>query len=76
MGWWAVHGSTSTGGHRIALTFDKGTPEAVDAAFAAIVGAGYPAHVKPWDAHWGQHYATLLDPDGNSVDLYAELLAS
>ncbi|CAH0231600.1 hypothetical protein SRABI76_02767 [Microbacterium oxydans] len=66
----------ATGGHRIALAFDLGTPDEVDAAFAAIVVAGYPAHVEPWDAHWGQHYATLLDPDGNSVDLYAALPAN
>jgi len=62
-----------SGGHRIALAFDKGSPAAVDAAFAALVEAGHTAHVEPWDAHWGQRYATLLDPDGNSVDLYAEL---
>lgn len=62
-----------SGGHRIALAFDKGSPAEVDAAFAALVEAGHTAHVEPWDAHWGQRYATLLDPDGNSVDLYAEL---
>lgn len=66
----------ATGGHRIALAFDKGTAAEVDAAFAALVSAGYTAHVEPWDAHWGQRYATLLDPDGNSVDLYAELAAN
>jgi hypothetical protein len=36
---------------------------------------GYSARVEPWDAHWGQRYATRLDPDGNSVDLYAALAA-
>ncbi|RZU63287.1 VOC family protein [Zhihengliuella halotolerans] len=66
----------ATGGHRIALAFDKGTPAAVDAAFATLINAGYTGHVEPWDAHWGQRYATLLDPDGNSVDLYAELAAN
>jgi uncharacterized glyoxalase superfamily protein PhnB len=25
------------------------------------------------DAFWGQRYATVLDPDGNSVDLFASL---
>lgn len=66
----------ATGGHRIALAFDKGTAAEVDASFAALIAAGYRAHVEPWDAHWGQRYATLLDPDGNSVDLYAELAAN
>ena len=25
------------------------------------------------DAFWGQRYTTVLDPDGNSVDLFAAL---
>jgi uncharacterized glyoxalase superfamily protein PhnB len=29
--------------------------------------------LAPWDAFWGQRYATVLDPDGNSVDLFAAL---
>lgn len=65
-----------TGGHRIALAFDKGSPAAVDVAFSELTAAGYAAHVEPWNAHWGQRYATLLDPDGNSIDLYAELDAN
>lgn len=66
----------AVGGHRIALAFDKGTPEAVDAAVRDLRAAGYPPHVEPWDAHWGQRYATVLDPDGNSIDLYAALSAN
>jgi len=62
-----------TGGHHIALAFDKGSPAAVDEAFAEMTGAGHIGHVQPWDAFWGQRYATLLDPDGNSIDLYAAL---
>lgn len=62
-----------SGGHHIALAFDMGAPELVDSTFAALVAAGHRGHVQPWDAHWGQRYATLLDPDGNSVDLYAAL---
>lgn len=61
------------GSHHIALAFDKGSPAGVDAAFAELVEAGFDSHVDPWDAHWGQRYATLLDPDGNSIDLYAQL---
>lgn len=65
-----------TGGHRIALAFDAGAPEHVDRIFADMVAQGHTGHVKPWNAHWGQRYATLLDPDGNSVDLYAALTAN
>ncbi len=61
------------GGHRIALSFDQGSPAEVDATYARMTAAGHTGHVPPWDAVWGQRYATLLDPDGNSVDLYAAL---
>ncbi|MGB5655838.1 MAG: glyoxalase, partial [Acidimicrobiia bacterium] len=27
----------------------------------------------PFDAFWGQRYATVLDPDGNGVDLFAPI---
>ncbi|WGD36250.1 VOC family protein [Lysinibacter sp. HNR] len=62
-----------TGGHHISLAFDQGTPEGVDQAHAKLVAAGYPAHIDPWDAFWGQRYTVFLDPDGNSIDLYASL---
>ncbi|WDG17174.1 VOC family protein [Microbacterium sp. Clip185] len=66
----------AAGGHRIALAFVQETPAEVDAVFARLEAAGYPGHVAPWDAPWGQRYATLLDPDGNSIDLYAALDAN
>ncbi|MGO4103516.1 VOC family protein [Leifsonia sp. YAF41] len=68
--------SAPTGSHRVALAFDCESPAGVDAAFADMVSAGFTAHVEPWDAFWGQRYATLLDPDGNSVDLFAALTDS
>jgi uncharacterized glyoxalase superfamily protein PhnB len=60
-----------TGGHRIALAFQCGTPEDVDNTFASLIGEGYRRAVEPFDAFWGQRYATVLDPDGNHVDLFA-----
>lgn len=60
------------GGHRVALAFACETPDAVDAAYAEFSEAGHAGHA-PWDAFWGQRYATLLDPDGNAVDLFAPL---
>ena len=62
-----------TGGHRVALAFDCGDPGGVDRAFAALVSAGHDGHLEPWDAFWGQRYAVVDDPDGNAVDLFAEL---
>jgi catechol 2,3-dioxygenase-like lactoylglutathione lyase family enzyme len=58
-------------GSRVALAFDCGTPEGVDARYAELTGAGYEGHLKPFDAFWGQRYAVVHDPDGNAVDLYA-----
>ena len=51
-------------------------PEDVDALFERLMAAGHQGLRHPWDAFWGQRYASLLDPDGNGVDLYATLPAS
>ncbi len=62
-----------TGGHRIALAFRCDSPAEVDARHAALVAAGHESRLEPFDAFWGQRYATVLDPDGNPVDLFAPL---
>jgi len=62
-----------TGGHRIALAFRCADPAGVDAAYAEVTAAGHPGHLAPFDAFWGQRYATVVDPDGNHVDLFAPL---
>ena len=61
------------GGHRIGLAFLCGSPAEVDEMHTKLVGAGHQSHLAPFDAFWGQRYATVLDPDGNSVDLFARL---
>ena len=48
----------------------------VDATYEKLVAAGYESRRAPWDAFWGQRYATLLDPDGVEVSLYAALETS
>jgi catechol 2,3-dioxygenase-like lactoylglutathione lyase family enzyme len=60
-----------TGGHRIALAFGCESPAGVDAAYDDLVAQGYAGHKPPWDAFWGQRYAIVDDPDGNSVELFA-----
>jgi catechol 2,3-dioxygenase-like lactoylglutathione lyase family enzyme len=62
-----------SGGHRAALAFACDDPGEVDSVYAGLVDAGYDGHLKPWDAFWGMRYATLRDPDGNAVDLFAPL---
>jgi uncharacterized glyoxalase superfamily protein PhnB len=63
--------SAPSGGHRVALAFACDDAAGVDATYRALVEAGYDGHKDPWDAFWGQRYAIVLDPDGNSVDLFA-----
>jgi uncharacterized glyoxalase superfamily protein PhnB len=65
--------SPPSGGHRVALAFDCGAPEQVDAAWAELTGAGHEGHLAPWDAFWGMRYAVVHDPDGTPVDLFARL---
>jgi catechol 2,3-dioxygenase-like lactoylglutathione lyase family enzyme len=61
------------GGPRSALAFACESPAEVDKVYADLVAAGFEGHKEPWDAFWGQRYASLHDPDGNGVDLFAAL---
>jgi uncharacterized glyoxalase superfamily protein PhnB len=67
-GWQRGAGTPAT-----AVAFDCDTPAAVDELFKAGLAAGGHQHKEPWDAFWGQRYAQLRDPDGNAVDLFAQL---
>ena len=61
-----------TGG-RVALAFALPDAAAVDAAYAQLTNAGHHGELAPFDAFWGQRYATVHDPDGTGVDLFAPL---
>lgn len=65
--------SAPTGSHRISLAVRCDDPASVDAMHAAVVDAGFRSIAEPFDAFWGQRYATVSDPDDNPVDLYAAL---
>jgi catechol 2,3-dioxygenase-like lactoylglutathione lyase family enzyme len=62
-----------TGSPRVSLGFALPRPSDVDDRYAELVAAGCTPGRKPWDAFWGQRYASVHDPDGNEVDLYADL---
>ena len=62
-----------TGSYRVALAFLCEAPAEVDRLFAELTAAGGTAHLRPFDAPWRQRYATVLDDDGNAVDLFAYL---
>src|SRR5215216_5925178 len=61
-----------SGGHRVALAFLCPDPAGVDAKYEELAALGF-GHKDPWDAFWGQRYASVKDPDGNQVDLFAPL---
>jgi catechol 2,3-dioxygenase-like lactoylglutathione lyase family enzyme len=62
-----------SGDSRIGFAFLVDSPADVDATYERLTSAGYEGHREPWDAHWGQRYASLRDPDGNGIDLFCPL---
>jgi uncharacterized glyoxalase superfamily protein PhnB len=56
----------------MALAAQVDSPEAVDTLYAELTATGGGVH-PPFEAPWGQRYATVKDPDGTTVDLYAWL---
>lgn len=67
------HWRPAPGGGRTGLAFRCESPAHVDALYDDLVGAGYHGELKPFDAFWGQRYASVHDPDGTGVDLLAVL---
>jgi uncharacterized glyoxalase superfamily protein PhnB len=62
-----------TAGHAMALAFECASAAEVDDTYAKVVDAGFTAKTEPFDSFWGQRYATVEDPDGDSVDVFAPL---
>jgi catechol 2,3-dioxygenase-like lactoylglutathione lyase family enzyme len=60
---------------RIFLTIQLESPAAVDAKYAELTGDGVTGLQEPFDAPWRMRYATVADPSGNGIDLYADLPA-
>jgi uncharacterized glyoxalase superfamily protein PhnB len=60
------------GGDRVALAARCDSPHDVDRLYADLAADGFGRR-EPMDAPWGQRYATVTDPDGTHVDLYAPL---
>jgi uncharacterized glyoxalase superfamily protein PhnB len=65
---------TGTGSGRVSLAVSCVSPAEVDRRHAELSALGAGSHLAPFDAFWGQRYATVLDPDGVRVDLYAALV--
>ena len=65
--------SRPAGGHRVAPAFRCDSPAGVDETYNRLMHAGGSSHKEPWDAFWGMRYSQVEDPDGNVVDLFADL---
>jgi predicted enzyme related to lactoylglutathione lyase len=50
-----------------------GSPAEVDEVAERVAAAGQTVVHPPFDAPWGQRYATVADPDGYRVDLFCPL---
>ncbi|OLL72120.1 putative quinone binding protein [Pseudonocardia sp. Ae168_Ps1] len=64
-------GAAPTGDGRMSVAFRLPGASAVDDAWKRITGVGYESVLDPFDAPWGQRYATVRDPDGSPLDLFA-----
>lgn len=60
-------------GQRVTFACRCDSPQEVDEVYRRMMSHGDHGLKEPWDAFWGQRYAFLKDPDGNRVDLFAEL---
>ena len=70
----SFHSSWKAGtGGRVGLAFALPDAAGVDEAYAQLTRAGYHGELAPFDAFWGMRYATVHDPDGTGVDLFAPL---
>jgi uncharacterized glyoxalase superfamily protein PhnB len=57
----------------IVLCFKQNSPDDVNKLFAKLTESGFESIKDPWDAFWGQRYASVKDHDGYQVDIFAEL---
>jgi uncharacterized glyoxalase superfamily protein PhnB len=64
---------TGSSAGRLTLAVHCASPADVDRLHDDLATLGTGSEVAPFDAPWGQRYATVRDPDGVRVDLYAPL---
>jgi catechol 2,3-dioxygenase-like lactoylglutathione lyase family enzyme len=65
--------SPPSGADRLGVAFGADLPAELDAACERMTAAEFTLRDAPYDAFWGQRYATLLDPDGTAIDVFAWL---
>ena len=68
-----LHGEQPQPGNTAGFAVLFESPADVDAAASRAADAGHTVVTPPYDAPWGQRYATVADPDGYRTDLFALL---
>ena len=58
---------------QISLCFRLDRSQDVNNLYKNIIDTGYDSIKEPWDAFWGQRYCSVADPDGNQIDIFADL---
>ena len=64
---------TPPSGQRMGIAFQAGSSAEVDETCERLSALGFAVTTAPYDAFWGQRYATLRDPDGNGINVFAWL---
>jgi uncharacterized glyoxalase superfamily protein PhnB len=70
-----LHGEAPRAGNTAGFAVLFESPADVDAAAARVADAGHTVVTPPYDAPWGQRYATVADPDGYRTDMFCLLPA-
>jgi uncharacterized glyoxalase superfamily protein PhnB len=70
-----LHGEEPRPGNTAGFAILFGSPAEVDGIASRVADAGHAVITAPYDAPWGQRYATVADPDGYRTDLFALLPA-
>jgi uncharacterized glyoxalase superfamily protein PhnB len=68
-----LHGEPPRPGNTAGFAILFESPAEVDATASRVADAGHTVITPPYDAPWGQRYATVADPDGYRTDLFALL---
>ena len=64
---------TRPAGQGVGMALLADNPAEIDGACERVQGDGHSVLTAPWDALWGQHSTTVLDPDGYRLDVFAWL---
>jgi uncharacterized glyoxalase superfamily protein PhnB len=68
-----LHGEPPRPGNIAGFAVLFNAPADVDAVASRVAAAGHTVVTQPYDAPWGQRYATVADPDGYQADLFCVL---